>query len=131
MANQIIDVTQNGPFIPILSSASRTASPDTVEIQGVDRYTGLVVVVNVTAVASTPSMTVALLGVDRLSGATWSIVTSPAITSTGTSLLRVHPGITTSANVAVSDVLPPLTRVSVTHANSNAITYSVAAYLTN
>jgi hypothetical protein len=131
VANQIIDVTQAGPAVYILNSASRTATPDTFEIQGIDRYSGLVVVCDVTAITSTPSITVAVQGVDRKSGKTWTILTSAAITATGTTVLKIRPGIAASANVAASDVLPPFTRIAVTHSNSNAITYSVAAYLTN
>lgn len=131
MANTTVDMTQAGPAAYLLTSASRTATPNTYEIQGIDRYTGLVVVVDVTAVTSTPSITVAIQGVDRLSGKTWTILTSAAITATGTTVLKVRPDITASANLAASDVLPPFTRIAVTHGNSNAITYSVAAYLTN
>lgn len=131
MVNHILDATQAGPAVDILTSAARTTSPDTYEVQGIDRYSGLVVVCDVSAVVSTPSITVSILGVDRLSGNTWTILTSPAITAVGTTALKIHPGITTTANLAASDFLPPFTRIVVNHSNANSITYTVAAYLVN
>ncbi|SRR6266536_6056452 len=131
MANQIIDITGAGRSVSLLPSTARTATPDTFEIQGTGRSTALVVVVDVTAVVTAPSITVAVAGVDRLSGKTWPLVTSAAILLTGTTILRVAPGLIAAANLTVSDILPPVVRVTVTHANSNSITYSVSAHVTN
>lgn len=130
MANQIIEVTPAGRSFTLLPSAARTTSPDTFELVTSIRNKSLVVVLDATAVTSTPSVTVAAAGVDRASGKTWPLVTSLAVVATGTTVLKVSPGITTSANAAVADVLPPFVRVTVTHGNANSITYTLSAHLT-
>jgi hypothetical protein len=91
----------------------------------------MVVILDVTAVVTAPSVTVAVAGVDRLSGKTWPIVSSAAILATGTTVLRIAPGLLAVANLIVSDILPPVVRVSVTHLNGNSITYSLSAHVTN
>lgn len=131
MVNQVLNITGVDRSIPLLPSAARTATPDTFELTETGRYTALVVVLDVTAVVSTPSVTVAVVGVDRASGKTWPLVTSAAVAATGTTVLKVSPGITPVTNVAVADILPPTIRVVVTHGNANSITYTVAAHVTN
>ena len=68
---------------------------------------------------------------DTLSGATWTILQSAAITDAGTTVLKVRPGITAASNVAVADVLPPAFRIACAHGDSDSLTYSVSAFLTN
>jgi hypothetical protein len=116
-------------MFPVLPSAARTADPNSMEFEDLAKAVGVIIVVDVTAIVTAPSITVKLQGVDLISGKTWDIITSAAITAVGTTVLRVRPGITTIANVAVADVLPPVMRVTVTHGNANSITYSVAGYI--
>lgn len=131
MANQIVNVAGAGRSFSLFSSAARTATPDTIEIEGTGRSTALIVVLDVTAVAIAPTVTVAVAGVDRLSGKTWPIVTSAAVLTTGTTVLRVAPGLIAVTNLTVGDILPPVVRITVTHGNSNSITYTLSAHVTN
>lgn len=128
MANVVGEAGYNADVFTVLPSAARTADPDTKEYRDLAKAVGLVLVIDVTAITSTPSITVKIQGVDIVSGKTWDILTSAAIATVSTTVMRVRPGITASANVAVSDVLPPVVRVTVTHGNANSITYSVVAY---
>lgn len=80
---------------------------------------GLLVFVNVSALAgTTPSLTVTIKGVDPVSGATYTILASAAITTTGLTVLRVYPGLTAAANLTASDVIPPNFQISATIAGT-------------
>ncbi len=129
MANVISRLSERGPFT-VLPSAARTAAPDTQEFDasGVD-YSGLHLVIDVTAIAATPSITVTIAGVDRASGKTYTTLASAAITATGTTVLKVGRGLTAAANLVANDLLPPIFRVTVTHADADSITYSVSGHL--
>lgn len=129
MANVIDRLPARGPFT-VLASAARTAAPDTKEFEapGV-AYTGLHLVIDVTAVTLTPSITVTIQGVDRTSGKVYTILASAAITATGTTILKVFPAATAAANLVANDLLPPIFRITVTHADADSITYSVADQL--
>lgn len=130
MAITTIDLTGQGRSVSLLPSAARTATPNTFYIQGTGRSTALAVVLAVSAVVTAPSVVVTVFGVD-LSGNTWPILTSVAVLTTGTTVLKVSPGITPATNVAVADILPPTVGITVTHANGNSITYSLSAHVTN
>lgn len=105
-------------------SAARTATPTPADIS----QTGpaAVVVIDVTAVGTAPSITVSIDGVDPVSGKTYSILSSAAITAVGTTRLRVHPSLPAAANDTAQDALPADWRISPTHANADSITYSIA-----
>ena len=76
---------------------------------------GLLVFVNVTALAgTTPSLTVTIKGVDPVSGATYTILTSAAITATGFTVLKVYPTLPAAANLTAQDVLPPNFQITAT-----------------
>lgn len=130
MANIVTRLApRTGPFT-VLPSAARTATPDTQEFEalGVD-YSALYLIIDVTAVSLTPSITVKVSGVDRLSDKTYDILTSVAITATGTTVLHIGPGITAAANTQEDQYLPPIFRVTSTHADADSITYSIGAVL--
>lgn len=106
------------------ASAARTATPtpfDGLNYGG----KGLHLVIDCTAVADTPSVVFTIQGKDEASDKFYTILASAAIVGTGTTVLRVYPGLTASANVTVSDVLPRNWRVIATHADGDSITYSV------
>jgi hypothetical protein len=115
-----------GASTTVLASAARTASPtvDTFQANGAD---GLLVVINVTAVTSTPSVVFTIQGVDPVSGATWDILASAAITGTGTTVLRVSPHLTGAANTIAKDLVPAYFTVTPVHGDADSITYTVAA----
>lgn len=130
MANVITRLLPGADRFEILASAARTADPDTQEfdVSGVD-YRGAYFIIDVTAVTATPSITVTVAGVDRVSGQTFDILASAAITSDSTTTLQIGPGITAAANTDEDSYLPPVFRVSVTHADADSITYSIAGLL--
>jgi len=128
MAN-IVNSAYGYTSVPVYTSAARTATPDTQEFTELGPVAGLALVIDVTAVTATPSVTFRIQGVDRASGKTWDILTSAAITAVGTTVLRVGPGITATANVAVSDVIPPIIRITATHGDADSITYIATLHL--
>lgn len=130
MANVITRLSPGADRFEILASAARTADPDTQEFDAAaPRYRGAYFIIDVTAVTATPSITVTVAGVDRFSGKTFDILESAAITATGTTTLQIAPGITAVANTDEDSLLPPVFRVSVTHADADSITYSIAGLL--
>lgn len=130
MANVITRLLPGADRFEVLASAARTADPDTQEFDaaGVD-YSGAYFIIDVTAVTATPSLTVTVAGVDRVSGQTFDILESAAISTVSTTTLQIGPGITASANVDEDSYLPPVFRVTATHADADSITYSVAGLL--
>lgn len=107
-------------------SVARTVTPDAVSVQN-DSYGSLVVVLDITAVVSTPSLVVTIDGQDPASGKWYNILTSAAKTGTGTTALRVSPNIAAVTNLIAQDILPEFVRVTVTHGNANSATYTVGA----
>lgn len=93
---------------------------------------GVVVVVNVTAVANTPSVVFTIQGKDRVSGQYYDILSSAAVTATGVTRLRVHPDLTAAANAAASDLVPDVWRVKAVGGASAGATmsFTVGACLT-
>lgn len=114
--------------ITLYPSAARTATPAAVTVAtGYAR--GLHLVVDVSAIVSTPSITVTLEQQDVASGKWYPLIASAAITAVSTTVLKVYPGLPAAANASVNDVLTETVRCTVTHANGNSITYSVTAHL--
>lgn len=114
--------------LTVFASAARTATANSSDLPNSDSR-GAHIVIDVSAVSATPSVTFKVQGKDPLSGSYYDILTSAAITATGTTVLKVYPGITAAANVAVSDVLPQVWRVRAEHGDADSITYSVSASL--
>lgn len=118
----------------VYPSAARTATPAAVTFNCTGA-SGLVVVIDVTAFSATPSVVFTIKGIHYPSGPTstpikWTLLTSAAITGTGTTALTVHPAITNAANVAASALVPQAVEILPTHGDSDSITYSVTAILT-
>lgn len=131
MTTQIIDVEGEGRVFPLLPLSARTATPATFQLEGTGRSTAMVVVLAVTAFASGASVTLSVSGYDPGSETTWPLVTSAAVTGTGTTVLKISPGITVAANESVADILPPIVDITVTHSNADSITYALTAHVTN
>lgn len=107
------------------SSANTSASTETFDIDTSGRE-AIVVVVKSTA-GSSYSMTPTLLGVDPVTGATYTLLAGAAITATGTAVLTVGRGLTAAANVTANGVLPRTVRVSVSHTDTTSVTYTISA----
>jgi len=113
----------------ILPSAARTATPTIENFTNSGRYRGMILVIDVTAAADTPSVVFTIQGVMPVSTKKYTILASSAITGTGTTVLRVYPGATAATNAAANDVLPAVWTLSAVHADADSITYSVECHL--
>ena len=71
---------------------------------------GVHVVVDITAITA-GSLTVTVEGKDSPSGKYYTLLASAALGSTGTTVLKVFPAATASANVAANDMVPHFWRV--------------------
>lgn len=119
----------SGPFnqeVSVLIPAARTASVNSPDLRNLYGR-GVVIVINVTSKGAAPSVVFTVKGKSSLDGSYYTIIVSAAITNTGTTVLRVYPGLTAGANVVVSDVLPAVWRVEAVAGNSDSLTYSVSA----
>ena len=109
------------------ASQARTATPTAADLAAY-RARAAVVVIDVTAVTSTPSVTFTVSGIDAASGKVWTLLASAAIATTGTTVLKIGPGLTAAANAAANDVIPDNIRVAPVHGNANSITYTVGVH---
>jgi hypothetical protein len=89
---------------------------------------GCHVIIKSSAPGAAPSITVTIQGVDPASGALYTILTSTAIVSATTTVLRVYPGLVAGANIA-NDVLPEQLNFTFTAANADSLTFSVGLNL--
>lgn len=121
-----------GSPITVLASAARTATAtsDTYRIPG-GQYRGLLIVLNITAVTSTPALTLALhsqtgQGSDFSSQIAMAAKTEADVNTT--TLLLAHPDAPDRANVSENTQIGRKWRIVVTHGDSDSATYSVLAY---
>lgn len=119
---------RNNGTATVLASAARTATNQSAD-QTNYNWRGLHLIINVTAIVDTPSVVFTIQGKDPISANYYTILASAAIVGTGTTVLKVYPGITAAANLSVSDILPRVWRVDATHADADSATYSIAAVL--
>lgn len=118
------DLARNNVEGTALASAARTASTQSADIVNYNGD-GVIIFIDVTAIAATPSIVVTIQEKDPVSGAYFDVLSSAAIVATGRTKLTVHPGETVVANVSASHVLSRTFRVSVVNADADSITYSV------
>lgn len=125
----------------ILESAARTATPSDITLtfdnpqngitaKTMQQITNLHVIIDVSALAATPSVTPEILATDPVSGRVYPLLTGSAITavttgSTAPVVLRVGRDIEPAANAAARDFIPELITLRFTHADADSITYSV------
>lgn len=112
----------------VLFSDARTSTIDSDTFENVNER-GAHFIIDVTALTGTPSITVKIQGHDPASFSFYDILVSGPITTVGTTVLKVYPGINTIPNGAASDIVPYEWRVRVEHADAQSITYSVGANL--
>jgi len=112
----------------VFASAARTATLSSATFRN-GNYRGAQFVIDVTAIAATPSVVFSIEAFDSLSGKFFSLLDSVAIVAVGTTILRVYPGLLAVANLVANDLLPYQWRVTATHADADSITYSVGANL--
>lgn len=120
------DRRRNNHEVTVFASAARTTlqnSSDLVNYNG----RGVIVVIDVTAIADSPSLTVTIKGKDTLSGKYYTLLASAAIATVSTTVLMVYPGVTVAANAAASAPLPRIWRVEVAVGDADSATYSIGA----
>ena len=114
----------------ILPLSARVATPTVPDFDLAEvRASGLVVVIETTAIAATPLLTVTIQGVDPVSGVTYDLLVSAVISTASTVVLRVAPQLTAAANLIADDLVPPTLRVIAVHGDADSITYSIAGAL--
>ncbi|MCH8067844.1 MAG: hypothetical protein IID16_01025 [Candidatus Marinimicrobia bacterium] len=111
-----------------LESAARIDTNNSEDLTN-SQQRGCHVIIDVTAINASPSVIPKIQGKDSVSGKYYDLLTGTAITGTGTTVLKVYPGITVATNVSVSDILPVKFRILMTHGNADSITYSVGVNL--
>lgn len=112
----------------LLGSAARTAALNTGDQNG-EGCEFLHLIIDATAASATPGVTFTIQGKDPASGKYYTILASAAITGTGTTVLRVGPGLTAAANLVANDMIPSVWRVAITVADADSLTYSLGASL--
>lgn len=106
----------------VFESGERTATVSTVMTTPCPNG---IFIINVTAATATPSVVFTIAGIDPASDTAYTILESAAITGTGTTVLRISPSLTAASNTIAKDFLPEAIKITATHADTDAITYSV------
>lgn len=107
------------------SAANVSASTETFDIDTSGRTA---VIVHLKSTAGTGySQTPTLLGVDDVTGDTYTLLVGVPMTASCAQTLTVGRGITATSNVSASAVLPRKVRVSVTHTDTTSVTYVISA----
>lgn len=118
--------TTNANYV-VQAAAAQTAaqvnSPDQLNIY----YRGGHIVINVTAYTAgnyTPKVQGKTAG-----GTYYDVLVGTAISSTGSTILKVYPGVAPVANGSAADFLPQVWRLQMNGASGQSMTYSVEAVL--
>lgn len=89
-------------------------------------WRGLHIIINVTVIGA-DTLTVSIEGFDAVTGLFYPLLTSLAISTTGTTVLKIGQGFTPIANATANDLIPYITQVNAVHSGPDPITYSIAA----
>jgi hypothetical protein len=118
----------------ILASAARTASPTVPSLDqallnaSTQNMSDIHIVIDVTLDAAAASVQPALEAYDDVSDSWYALVTAPAaITAVGTTTIRYGENTPVLANQSNQGFIPSVIRLTLTHADTDAITYSVSA----
>lgn len=112
--------------VSVFGSAARTASENSPDLNN-NNSQNVHLLINVSAITATPSVVFTIQGKEPIGGLYYDLLASPAITATGTTVLKVGPGLEPVANGAAADFLPVNWRVKAVHGDADSITYSVVA----
>lgn len=116
----------SGVIFPLAPQTSTQSSID----QTNTFWRGAHVVINVTAYTS-GNFTPKIQAKEILSGSYYDILSGPALSSTGITVLRVYPGIPAVVSSTASDMLPTTWRVQMVGASTPVATFSVIYFLGN
>ncbi len=116
------DVTQE-----LLASVARTADVTTVA-QRNEFYSGILVVVDVTAVAATPSVVPTFRYRDSVVAKQITLLAATALTGTGTAIYLIAPNAAADGGItaAVAMTMPRDWDLFMNHADADSITYQVS-----
>lgn len=128
-AGSTTERVQGNQGATILASAARTAETNSADQTLRAGLRGVRLSVNVSAIVDTPSITVNVQVKDPVSGTYTTVLSSAAIVGTGLTHLMVYPGCVAVANKVLNEPLARTWRVNVAHADTDSITYSIAADL--
>lgn len=91
-------------------------------------YRGAHIIINVTT-ATSGNYTPHIQAKDPVSGLYYDLLVGTAISSAGVTVLKIYPGMTATANVSASDMLPLTWRVQMIGASTPSAVFSVSAFL--
>lgn len=91
-------------------------------------WRGLHVIVDITALGASATLTVTIEGRDPEANKAYTLLASAALASTGTTILKVYPGLTAASNLVASDILPTNWRIKAVGA-TEAVTATISAQL--
>ncbi len=120
-----------GKTLSILASAARTATVTDealVRNRTNDGACGLRVIVDVTALAASPSVVLTIQGYDAAINKYFDVLVGTAITDvtgTGTYVYKIFPSATPSAGATANDFLPATWRIKMVHGDTDSITYTL------
>jgi hypothetical protein len=112
----------------VLGSASRSGTTTSQTFNNYE-HRGAHVLIDVTVAPGTDTVTPKIQGYDPTTDTYYDILVGSAIDATGTTVLKVYPGIAAVANGSASDFLPTAWRVVMTHSAATDFTYSVSVNL--
>jgi len=113
--------------VKLLPSAARTAAQSTKAVGMENQEHSTHVIIDVTSITNTPILTPTIEGYDPVSAKWYDILPGNPISSVGTTVMKVGPGIQSVVGAAAADILPQSWRVTVAVADADSATYSVSA----
>lgn len=114
----------------LIASAAQTAAQVNSADQSNLYYRGAHIVITVSAYTS-GNYTAKIQAKDATTGLYYDVLVGAAISSTGTTVLKIYPGIAVLANGSASDILPVTWRVQLNGLSTPIMTLSVVAVLEN
>lgn len=112
----------------VFASGVRNASGDSGALLN-NACRGVDVIIDITVAPGVDTVTFTIQGLDPVSGKWYDILASAALAAVATTVLRVFPGSTVTANLKENAALPRTWRVKTTHSAATNFTYSVGANL--
>lgn len=106
----------------VSDQAGTPVSPDQTNYNG----RGVQIGINITALANV-TMTVTIQGKDVASSQYYTLLTSASLTGTGFTLLTLFPGVTPTANVAISQVLPRTWNIKLNITGTGTVSGTIGA----
>lgn len=109
----------------LLSSAARTSTADSSDVNNTS-YRGAHIVINVSSYTS-GQWTPIVQGKDPVSGSYYTILTGPTLASTGTTIIKVYPGLMAQSadDPIANDFLPRTWRIRMLGGATPSATFSV------